>query len=63
MILQERLTHEGSIPTSETPKISFSCGLDKKSSKLKGLLDFFFYANTEAIDFFLLERLDILLER
>ncbi len=39
---QSRPMHEGSIPTSKTPKISFLCGLDKKSSKQAGLLDFSF---------------------
>lgn len=28
------LMHEGLTPTSEKPKISFSCGLDKKSTTL-----------------------------
>ncbi len=36
--------YEGSIPTSKTPKISFLCGLDKKSrnlSKIRGCGNFF----------------------
>ena len=45
VILQARLTHEGSIPTSKTPKISFSCGLDKKSKYSD--LDFFIMCSTD----------------
>ncbi len=31
---QSRPMHEGSIPTSKTPKISFSCGLDIKETRI-----------------------------
>lgn len=39
---QDKNDFDGSNPTAEMPKISFPCGLDKKSSKHAGLLDFSF---------------------
>lgn len=44
-MLQARLMHEGSIPTSKTPKISFLCGLDKDSRNLRIAAVFFICYN------------------